>query len=194
MTMLKHCQYFVQPLSPAISRRNESFNMNCPSASLLTRKYLHTCACAAQVWPRLLFEGGVFHSELLIVQHYSRAAYIRRNTAYLIMPSVYLWSCISTVILNSFYLPSLSLSFPLIPFLLPLLCSPLLLFSQGHGPQKTGKHSSNKKGKKKASRTRNKSSEKGTLLIGDDLSQKLYQTMEKHRKVRKKRNGEKGGS
>ena len=47
--MLKHCQYFVQPLSPAVSRRNESFNMNCPSASLLTRKYLHTCACAAQV-------------------------------------------------------------------------------------------------------------------------------------------------
>ena len=50
-------------------------------------------------------------------------------------------------------------------------------------PQKTGKHSSNKKGKMKASKTRNKSSEKGTLLIGDDLSQKLYQTMEKHRKV-----------
>ena len=109
------------------------------------------------------------------------------------MPSdVHLWSYISTVILNSFYLSSLSVSFLLIPFLLPLLCSPLLLFSQGHGPQKTGKHSSNKKGKKKASRTQNKSSEKGTLLIGDDLSQKLYQTMEKHRKVREREMRRKG--
>ena len=71
--MLKHCQYFVQPLSSAVSRRNKSFN-NCPSASLLTRKYLLTCACAAQVatftvWGRCfsfrasncaaLFEGSI---------------------------------------------------------------------------------------------------------------------------------------
>lgn len=72
------------------------------------------------------------------------------------------------------------------PFLLLSLSLPN--FPQGRGPKKAGKRSSNKKGSKKAGSTRNKSSKKGSLLIGgDDLSQKLYQTMEKHREVREKR-------
>lgn len=41
-----------------------------------------------------------------------------------------------------------------------------------------------KKGSKKAGSTRNKSSKKASLMFtGDDLSQKLFQTMEKHKDV-----------
>ena len=86
------------------------------------------------------------------------------------------------------FLPSFSLSLSLPPSPSPSLPPPHPNFPQGRGPKKAGKRSSNKKGSKKAGSTRNKSSKKGSLLIGgDDLSQKLYQTMEKHREVREKR-------
>ena len=52
------------------------------------------------------------------------------------------------------------------------------------GPKKAGKRNNNKKGSKKASGSRTKSSKKPGLVIGgDDLSQKIYQTMEKHKEV-----------
>ena len=42
------CQYNKQPLSPAVSRGNNSYNTNSPSASVVTviRKHSHTCVCA----------------------------------------------------------------------------------------------------------------------------------------------------
>jgi len=72
----------------------------------------------------------------------------------------------------------------LAPLFLFSLCSPHPPCLQGRGPKKAGKRSTNKKGSKKAGSTRSKSSKKASLLIGgDDLSQKLYQTMEKHKEV-----------
>ncbi len=52
------------------------------------------------------------------------------------------------------------------------------------GPKKAGKRGTNKKGTKKASGARSKSSKKGSIVLGgDDLSSKVYQTMEKHKDV-----------
>ena len=92
MTNVKHCQYFVQPLSPVVSHRNESFNMNCPSASLLTtvRKYLHTCMCCASshvyclravlIRGQQLFKGSDYSRQQLFEgSNYSRAATIQRQ-------------------------------------------------------------------------------------------------------------------
>ena len=53
------------------------------------------------------------------------------------------------------------------------------------GSKKAGKRSTtkNKKGNKKAA-TRTKSSKKvNPLISGDDLTQKIYQTMDKHKEV-----------
>ena len=92
VTNVKHCQYFVQPLSPVVSHRNESFNMNCPSASLLTtvRKYLHTCMCCASshvyclravlIRGQQLFKGSDYSRQQLFEgSNYSRAATIQRQ-------------------------------------------------------------------------------------------------------------------
>ena len=48
-TTVRHYQLFAQPLSPAVSRGNESYYTNSPSASLVTvvRKYSQASACAA---------------------------------------------------------------------------------------------------------------------------------------------------
>ena len=56
---------------------------------------------------------------------------------------------------------------------------------QVRGVKKAGKRSANKKGSKKASGARSKTSKKSNLLTygGDDLSQKIYTTMEKHKEV-----------
>ena len=48
VTTVRRCQEYA-PLSPAVSRGNELYNTNSPSASpvIVVRNYLHTCACAA---------------------------------------------------------------------------------------------------------------------------------------------------
>ena len=57
-------------------------------------------------------------------------------------------------------------------------------YVQGRGPKRPDKRNSNKKGSKKASGTRSKSSKKGGVMMGgDDLTSKVYQTMEKHKEV-----------
>ena len=45
VTTVRRCQWFAQPLSPAVSCGNESYNMNDPSASpvMVVRKYSHVC-------------------------------------------------------------------------------------------------------------------------------------------------------
>ena len=56
-----------------------------------------------------------------------------------------------------------------------------VLIFQGRAPKKADKRN---KGSKKANSMRSKSSKKGNMLItGDDLSNKVYQTMEKHKDV-----------
>ena len=79
VTNVKHCQYFVQPLSPVVSHRNKSFNMNCPSASLLTtvRKYLHTCMCCASSHVYCLRAVLIRGQQLFKGSDYSRAATIQ---------------------------------------------------------------------------------------------------------------------
>ena len=56
---------------------------------------------------------------------------------------------------------------------------------EGRAPKKAGKRNTSKKGSsKKAGGTRSKSSKKAaTSFTGDDLTQKIYQTMEKHKDV-----------
>ena len=55
---------------------------------------------------------------------------------------------------------------------------------QGRGSKKAGKRSTTKKGSKKAGGTRSKSGKASSMMIrGDDLSQKIYQTMDKHKEV-----------
>ena len=63
----------------------------------------------------------------------------------------------------------------------PLLSSPPPSLSQGRAPKKADKR--NKGGSKKTG-TRNKSSKKTNLVVGgDDLSTKVFQTLEKHKDV-----------
>ena len=65
------------------------------------------------------------------------------------------------------------------------VCVCVCVCVQSRGPKKAGKRGNSKKGSKKASGGRSKSSKKPCLPIGgDDLSQKIYQTMEKHKDVR----------
>ena len=40
MMIARCCQKYTQPLSPAVSRKNESYNMNSPSASMVTHQKL----------------------------------------------------------------------------------------------------------------------------------------------------------
>ncbi len=55
------------------------------------------------------------------------------------------------------------------------------LFTQGQGPKEAGEQSTSKEGSQKLGGMRSK---KGSMLIGgDDLSTKIYQTMEKHKDV-----------
>ena len=81
VTTVRHFQRFAQPLSPAVSRGNELYNVNSSSASPMTivRNHSHTCVCrnstcssgyylrtafilfrvsdcAATIWGRHLFE------------------------------------------------------------------------------------------------------------------------------------------
>ena len=73
VTVTRRCRLYTQPLSPAVSRGNDSYNKKRPSTSVVTvvTKHLYTCACvvftsrgyysrAATIrgWP--LFEGGVY--------------------------------------------------------------------------------------------------------------------------------------
>ena len=56
---------------------------------------------------------------------------------------------------------------------------------QGRGSKKAGKRGSSKKGSKKAGGTRSKLGKaSGMIFKGDDLSQKIYTTMDKHKEVR----------
>ena len=81
--------------------------------------------------------------------------------------------CDTVIIKSSIYFPV----FPTLILTLSCALSCSFIFSQGHGPKKA----------------ENKSSKKGSWLIGgDNLLQKLYQTMEKYREVRE--NEEKGGT
>ena len=55
---------------------------------------------------------------------------------------------------------------------------------QSRGSKKAGKRGTTKKGSKKAGGTRSKSGKaSGMMIRGDDLSQKIYQTMDKHKEV-----------
>ena len=64
------CQYFAQPLSPAVIHGNKSYNTNSPSTSLVTvvRKYSHTCVC--RVYYRILskLEYPEIFRELLVYE------------------------------------------------------------------------------------------------------------------------------
>ena len=44
VTIARHCQWYAQPLSPADSRGNDSYNTNGPSPGVVTivRNYSHT--------------------------------------------------------------------------------------------------------------------------------------------------------
>ena len=74
----------IMPLSPAVSRRNDSYNTNSPSTSVVTivKNHSHTCTRVTNRGWRL------FRSELRIVQllfeggDYLRPASIRRNTVF----------------------------------------------------------------------------------------------------------------
>ena len=47
VTVARRCQKYAQPLSPAVSHGNDSYNTNSPSASVVTiRNHSHTCAPA----------------------------------------------------------------------------------------------------------------------------------------------------
>ena len=51
VTVARRCQKYAQPLSPAVSRGNDSYNTNSPSASVVTViKIIRICGCV----PRLL--------------------------------------------------------------------------------------------------------------------------------------------
>ena len=78
---VRHYQLFAQPLSPAVSRGNESYYTNSPSASLVTvvRKYsscsyylraafisLRASDCAATIQGQRLFEAGVYSKQYSI--------------------------------------------------------------------------------------------------------------------------------
>ena len=49
VTTVRRCQWYTQPLSPAVCRWNESYNTKSLSASPVTvvRNYSYTCVCAA---------------------------------------------------------------------------------------------------------------------------------------------------
>ena len=57
----RRCQSYTQHLSPAVSRGNDYYNTNSPSASVVTvvRNYSHTCARAAYI--NLFFRAKVFN-------------------------------------------------------------------------------------------------------------------------------------
>ena len=80
----RHCQEYAQPLSPAVSRGNGSYNTNSPSASVVTiiRNHSHTCACVAFT-SRGYYSRTAFISfkSFGLCSYYLRAASIRRNTA-----------------------------------------------------------------------------------------------------------------
>ena len=63
-------QWYVQPLSPAVSHGNESQNTNSLSAN-----YLYMCLCASyHYWP--LFEGGVYLAQSFrLCGYYLRAVF-----------------------------------------------------------------------------------------------------------------------
>ena len=50
VTTARRCQLYAQPLSPAVSCGNDSYNTNSPSASVVTivrnLSYMYTCVCA----------------------------------------------------------------------------------------------------------------------------------------------------
>ena len=84
MTVARRCQYYAQPLSPAVSSGNDSYNTNSPRASVVTHKKIfrtrghvprllaaatiqgrrlfrsRASDCAANIRGRPLFEGGVY--------------------------------------------------------------------------------------------------------------------------------------
>ena len=62
VTVARRCQLCVQPLSPAASYGNDSYNTNSPSASVVTvvRNHSHTC----------------MHAVFTSCGYYSRAVFI----------------------------------------------------------------------------------------------------------------------
>ena len=79
----RHCQQYVQPLSPAVSRCNDSYNTNSPSASVVTiiRNHSHMCARAAftsrSYYLRVAF---ISFKSFGLCGYYLRVVSIRRNT------------------------------------------------------------------------------------------------------------------
>ena len=47
VTVARRCQYYAEPLTPAVSRGYDSYNTNSLSASvvIVVRNYSHVCAC-----------------------------------------------------------------------------------------------------------------------------------------------------
>ena len=79
----RHCQQYVQPLSLAVSRCNDSYNTNSPSASVVTiiRNHSHMCARAAftsrSYYLRVAF---ISFKSFGLCGYYLRVVSIRRNT------------------------------------------------------------------------------------------------------------------
>ena len=65
MTVARRCQKYAQPLSPAVSRGNDSYSKNRSSASVVTviRNRLHTCVCVLRLLAAAIIRGQcLFHS------------------------------------------------------------------------------------------------------------------------------------
>ena len=86
MTVARRCQYYAEPLTPAVSRGYDSYNTNSLSASVVTvvRNYSHTCACAAFT-SRSYYSRAVFISfkSFRLCGYYSRVASIRTRVSLL---------------------------------------------------------------------------------------------------------------
>ena len=94
VTITRHCQWYVQPVSYTESCGDDLYNIDDSSASMVIRKYSHTHALPHIIAMANIRGWHLFHSELLIVWllfeggDYSRAASIQRNMAILVSVNV----------------------------------------------------------------------------------------------------------
>ena len=88
---VRHCQFYMQPLSPSVSCGTELYNTNSPVVSpvSIVRNYLHTCSaytthgyfmraafvllraldCVATIQGRWLFEGSIFSKKYSMLRN-----------------------------------------------------------------------------------------------------------------------------
>ena len=82
VTIVSHCQQYAQPLSPAVSCGNNSYNTNSPDASMVT---IFSMLCLLAVASRVEF---LSFKRLGLCSYYSRATSIQRNTVLKFMHTV----------------------------------------------------------------------------------------------------------